>query len=84
MVLQNESTVLERKTKFTADYLYGDTETVHPALPGDVVPYHMSDTVVYGETDDVAVVVGLINHAGGFLRIETALRDSFSFDYTKA
>ena len=59
--------MLELKTKFKDSYLQGGTEPVDPALPGDIVSYHMPDTVVHGETGDVAVVVDLTNRAGGLL-----------------
>ena len=46
-----------------------------PALvmQGDLIPYHMPDSVVSGVNDNIAIVIDLINRAGGYVAIYTAL-----------
>ena len=56
------------KNKFGVDYVHSASDAPCWVLPGDVVPYHMPDTVVFGDTDNVAVIVDLINRAGGVRR----------------
>ena len=88
-VTQNAGALLVHKNKFCTDYVHGAaaSEPSCPVLPaGDLAPYyyHMPGTVVFGETGNVAVVVGLINRAGGFLEIQNALWQSEYLDFSKA
>ena len=57
---ERDVTVLSTKRGF-ADYL----DAVDEVTQGDVIPYHMPDTVVPGVNDDAAIVIDLINRAGG-------------------
>ena len=73
--------LLAKKTAAFADYLNASEDPV-PVIEGDVVPYHMPDMVASGVNDDVAVVVDLINRAGGFVEIYRALTMVAPIDYT--
>ena len=59
---ERDASPLATKTAF-ADYL----ENPVPVMHGDLIPYHMPDTVVSGVDDNVAIVVDLISRAGGYV-----------------
>ena len=58
---ERDASCLATKTAF-ADYL----EDPAPVMQGDLIPYHMPDTVVSGVDDNAAIAVDLISRAGGY------------------
>ena len=74
---ERDALPLASKTAF-ADYLEDPVSVMH----GDLIPYHMPDTVVSGVDDNVAIVVDLISRAGGYVGIYKALEFIGSMNYT--
>ena len=74
---ERDVTVLSTKRGF-ADYL----DAVDEVTQGDVIPYHMPDTVVPGVNDDAAIVIDLINRAGGYFALYKAFEFNGSMDYS--
>ena len=74
---ERDATVLATKRGF-ADYL----DAVDEVTQGDVIPYHMPDTVVPGVNDDAAIVIDLINRAGGYVALYKAFEFNGSIDYS--
>ena len=74
---ERDATVLATKRGF-ADYL----DAVDEVTQGDVIPYHMPDTVVPGVNDDAAIVIDLINRAGGYFALYKAFEFNGSIDYS--
>ena len=74
---ERDATCLATKKCF-ADYL----DAVDEVTQGDVIPYHMPDTVVPGVNDDAAIVIDLINRAGGYFALYKAFEFNGSIDYS--
>ena len=74
---ERDATCLATKRGF-ADYLDAPVSV----MQGDLIPYHMPDTVVSGVNDNAAIVIDLISRAGGYVGIYKALEFIGSMNYT--
>ena len=74
---ERDATCLATKRGF-ADYLDAPVSV----MQGDLIPYHMPDTVVSGVNDNAAIVIDLISRAGGYVGIYKALEFIGSIDYS--